>query len=59
MHPQKSCLKRTADRLLQGHANANLMVPPNVVSPLYYLMRVVCAMSPHLLSVTANQVTDY
>ena len=42
--------------LLQRGASANVMVPPNVVSPLYYLMRIVCAMSPHLLSVTAEQV---
>ncbi|ELU00353.1 hypothetical protein CAPTEDRAFT_217743 [Capitella teleta] len=42
--------------LLESGASANLMSPPNVVSPLYYLMRVVCAMSPHLLSATSEQV---
>ena len=42
--------------LLECGANANLMAPPNVVSPLYYLMRVVCSMSPSLLGATAEQV---
>ena len=42
--------------MLERGANANLMAPPNVVSPLYYLMRVVCAMSPQLLSATYKQV---
>ena len=42
--------------LLQRGADPNVMLPPNVVSPLYYLMRVVCAMSPHLLSATSVQV---
>lgn len=42
--------------LLANKSDPNLMLPPNVVSPLYYLMRVVCAMSPHLLSATAPQV---
>jgi len=42
--------------LLECGANANLMAPPNVVSPLYYLMRVVCSMSPTLLGATADQV---
>ena len=44
--------------LLRKGANASIMSPPNVVSPLYYLMRVVCAMSPHLLSATAEQVKN-
>jgi len=44
--------------LLQCGANANLMAPPNVVSPLYYLMRVVCSMSPSLLGATAEQVSS-
>lgn len=42
--------------LLERGANANLMSPPNVVSPLYYLMRVVCSMSPQLLGATCKQV---
>ena len=42
--------------LLECGAHANLMAPPNVVSPLYYLMRVVCSMSPSLLGATAEQV---
>ena len=42
--------------LLQRGADPNVMLPPNVVSPLYYLMRVVCAMSPHLLSATSVHV---
>ncbi len=42
--------------LLERGTNSNLMVPPNVVSPLYYLMRVVCAMSPQILNATADQV---
>ncbi len=43
--------------LLAKGENANIMLPPNVVSPLYYLMRVVCAMSPLLLSFTSEQVS--
>lgn len=42
--------------LLERGASANLMAPPNVVSPLYYLMRVVCAMSPQLLGATYGQI---
>ena len=42
--------------LLAKGENANIMLPPNVVSPMYYLMRVVCAMSPLLLSFTSEQV---
>jgi len=45
--------------LLECGANANLMAPPNVVSPLYYLMRVVCSMSPSLLGATAEQVRNH
>jgi len=44
------------ETLLECGANANLMAPPNVVSPLYYLMRIVCSMSPSLLGATAEQV---
>lgn len=44
------------ETLLECGANANLMSPPNVVSPLYYLMRVVCSMSPSLLGATVEQV---
>ena len=42
--------------LLKMGANANIMAPPNVVSPLYYLMRIICAMSPQLLGATREQV---
>jgi ankyrin repeat protein len=44
--------------LLEKGENANIMLPPNVVSPMYYLMRVVCAMSPLLLSLTSEQVKN-
>ncbi|KAK2163016.1 hypothetical protein LSH36_87g02045 [Paralvinella palmiformis] len=51
-------MKVLMEQLLELGANSNLMVPPSVVSPLYYLMRVVCAMSPHLLNATQEQVKD-
>ena len=44
------------DELFERGAGANHMAPPNVVSPLYYLMRVVCSMSPQLLGATHRQV---
>lgn len=46
------------ETLLECGANANLMSPPNVVSPLYYLMRVICSMSPSLLGATVEQVFE-
>ncbi|CAD5126471.1 unnamed protein product [Dimorphilus gyrociliatus] len=44
--------------LLDGGALPNQKHAPNFVSPLYYLTRIICSMSPNLLKNTADQVKN-